>query len=265
MGGIVVRDARPDHAAALVAEAIQKGINYFDVAPDYGDAELKLGPALKPYRHKVFLACKTTRRDRKGAEQELNKSLKRLQTDHFDLYQLHGITDVQKDIKPALSKGGAIEAFIEARKQGIIRYIGLSAHSPHAALAAMRQFDFDTIMYPVNFVCHYNGNFESDVLAEAKKRNMGIIAIKALARQCWQKKDQQKRYPKCWYEPIDDPELARKALSWSFAQGINVVVPPGEQSLYKMAVEFAPHCQPLTGSDLSQLQQIAARFTPIFP
>ena len=265
MGGIVVMDTEPDNAAKVVAESVERGINYFDVAPIYGDAELKLGPALKPYRKKVFLACKTGCRDRKAAKEELNTSLKNLQTDYFDLYQLHGITDIEKDVKAALSKNGAIETFIEARKQGIIRYIGFSAHSPQAALAAMREFDFDTILYPINFVCHYNSNFETDVLIEAKKRNMGIIAIKAMAKQQWQENDKNRqRYSKCWYEPIDDTTLARKAISWSFAQGPAVVVPPAEESLYRMAVELVPQCRPPTSGELSELKQIAAKCEAIF-
>jgi len=137
-GGIVVKDAEPAHAAKVVGEAFGRGINYFDVAPTYGDAELKLGPALKPYRDKVFLACKTQKRDRAGAEKELRESLKRLQTNRFDLYQLHAITDVKEDVEAALGKGGAMEAIVEAKKQGLLRYIGFTAHSPEAALTAMR-------------------------------------------------------------------------------------------------------------------------------
>ena len=209
-GGMVLMNAEPEHAAKVVAEAVDAGINYFDVAPTYGDAEVKLGPALKPFRDRVFLACKTKERDRKGAEKELKQSLKRLQTNHFDLYQLHAITDVKEDVEAALGKGGAMEAILEARRAGLIRYIGFSAHSSEAALAAMREFDFDTTMYPINFVCHYNSNFEPAVIAEAKKREMGIIALKAMAKQRWQG---PRRYKKTWYEPIDERELAHKALS----------------------------------------------------
>ncbi|MHC4719207.1 MAG: aldo/keto reductase [Planctomycetota bacterium] len=262
-GGIVVTDAEPAHAAKVVAEAVEKGINYFDVAPQYGDAQEKLGPALKPYRDGVFLACKTLRRDREGAVQELHDSLKKLETDRFDLYQLHAITDVEKDVKAALAKGGAMEAILEARKQGLIRYIGFSAHSPQAALAAMREFDFDTIMYPVSFVCHYNSGFEVEVLAEAKKRNMGIIGIKAMAKQRWQgQKDE--RWPKCWYEPISEHELARKSLSWTLAQGAAVAIPPGEEKLWRLAVEVAPDCKKPTRDELSELEQIATACEPIF-
>jgi aryl-alcohol dehydrogenase-like predicted oxidoreductase len=260
-GGIVVKDAEPAHAAKAVGEAFARGINYFDVAPTYGDAELKLGPALKPYRDKVFLACKTQKRDRAGAEQELRESLQRLQTNRFDLYQLHAITDVKEDVEAALGKGGAMEAILEARRQGLVRYIGFSAHSAEAALAAMREFEFDTAMYPVNFVCHYKSGFETEVLAEAKGQGMGIIALKAIAKQRWRG---PKRYEKCWYEPIDERELARKALSWTLAQGVSVAIPPGEEELWRLAVELGPECGEPTGIELAELEQIASRCRAIF-
>lgn len=262
-GGIVVRDAEPEHAAKVVAEAVDKGINYFDVAPQYGDAQIKLGPALKPYRDKVFLACKTLKRDKKGAEEELRQSLKYLQTDHFDLYQLHAITDVEKDVKAALGAGGAMEAILEAKKQGLVRYIGFSAHSKEAALTAMREFDFDTAMYPISFVPHYKHDFDTEVLAEARKRKMGVIALKALAKQRWQG---PKRYPKTWYEPVDDRELALKALGWTLSQeGVSVAIPPGEESLWRLAVELAPICKPPTAEEISQLKDIANGCVAIFP
>ena len=263
-GGIVVMDEEPSHAAKVVSEAIEKGINYFDVAPSYGDAEIKLGPALKPYRDKVFLACKTGVWDKQGAKKELDASLKHLQTDHFDLYQLHAITDVENDVKAALGKGGAIETFLEAKKQGIIRYIGFSAHSPEAALFAMKEFDFDTVMYPISFVCHYQNGFDIEVVKEAKKRGMGIIALKATAKQRWQSQEDKKRYPKCWYEPIDDRELVRKALGLTLSDGVTVAIPPGEEKLWRMAVELGPSCKAPTTGELSELQQIASKCQSIF-
>ncbi|MHC4158934.1 MAG: aldo/keto reductase [Planctomycetota bacterium] len=263
-GGIVVMNAEPEHAARVVAEAVEKGINYFDVAPTYGDAEVKLGPALRPYRDKVLLACKTKKRDRKGAKEELHRSLKRLHTDRFDVYQLHAITDVEKDVKTALGKDGAMEAILEARKQGLVRHIGFTAHSPEAALTAMREFDFDTVMYPINFACHYNSGFEAEVLAEAKKRKMGIIAIKAMAKQRWQG-EKDERYRKCWYEPIGGRELARRALSWTLSQGVSTSVPPGEESLYRLAVEIASSCQKPTQDELSELKEIASKCVAVFP
>ena len=262
-GGIVVMDEEPSHAAEVVAEAVEKGINYFDVAPSYGDAEEKLGPALKPFRKDVFLACKTGKRDKAGAKEELDASLKKLETKRFDLYQLHAITDVEEDVKAALGKGGAMETILDARKAGVIRYIGFSAHSPEAALAAMREFDFDTVMYPVNFACHFNMGFETEVLAEAKKRGMGIIALKALAKQRWQSND-RRGYKKCWYEPVDERELARKALSWTLSQGVHVAIPPGEESLWRLGAELGPVCKAPTEQEILELRVAASGCKALF-
>jgi hypothetical protein len=122
-GGIVVRDASPEEASRQVRKAIDSGINYFDVAPSYGDAEIKLGPALEPYRKNVFLACKTGKRTKNEAVAELSQSLKNMRTDHFDLYQLHAVTSLD-DVSTILAPGGALEAFVEAKKSGKVRFLG---------------------------------------------------------------------------------------------------------------------------------------------
>ena len=257
-------NAEPEHAKEVVAEAVEKGINYFDVSPTYGDAELKLGPALKPFRDKCFLACKTIRRDRAGAKEELDNSLKNLETDHFDLYQLHAISDVENDVKAALAKDGAIQTFLDARKQGIIDLIGFSAHSPQAALAAMREFDFDTILYPVNFCCHFQGSFDQEVLVEAQRRNMGIFALKSMAKQKWQNDEDRKAYPKCWYEPISEPEIARLALCWTLSQGVTAAIPPGEEQLFRMALAIAATYKDLSADELSRLEKLSIDLQHIF-
>ena len=149
-GGMVVKDVTPKEAANFVAEAVDRGVNYFDVAPYYGNAQQRLGPALKPYRQKCFLACKTLERDAAGAAKELKESLKLLKTDYFDLYQLHALTDVE-EVEQAFGPGGAMETILKAKQDGKIRYIGFSAHSEEAAHAAMDRFDFDSILFPLSF------------------------------------------------------------------------------------------------------------------
>jgi aryl-alcohol dehydrogenase-like predicted oxidoreductase len=263
-GGIVVKNAEPEHARKVVAEAVEKGINYFDVAPSYGDSEMKLGPALQPFRKNCFLACKTQRRDKAGAKEELDNSLKNLKTDYFDLYQLHAISDVEKDVKAALSKDGAIQTFIEARKAGVIRYLGFSAHSDEAALTAMKEFDFDTILYPINFCTHYKGKFDQKVVAEAKKRKMGILALKAMALQRLQNKERKKQYPKCWYEPIAEQELARKALAWTLEQGVSAMVPPGEEKLFRIAMNLGPQLVKIDKNYDNELESLSAKLNPLF-
>jgi aryl-alcohol dehydrogenase-like predicted oxidoreductase len=264
-GGILVDAAEQQHANRLVAEAFEKGVNYFDVSPTYGDAELKLGPALEPYRKKVFLACKTGQRRREGASEELNESLKRLRTDYFDLYQLHSITDVKNDVDAVFAKGGAMEVFLEAKKQGRIRYLGFSAHSEEAALAAMDRYDFDSVLLPINFATFYKGNFGPRVIATAKSKGIAILALKSLARQQWPQGDTlRKQYPKCWYQPLAEREDARLALYFTLSQPITAAIPPGEESLFRMALDLALNFKPISTRDLEKVKQMAEFLNPIF-
>ena len=186
-GGMVVKDVTPKEAANFVAEAVDRGVNYFDVAPYYGNAQQRLGPALKPYREKCFLACKTLERDAAGAAKELKQSLKLLKTDHFDLYQLHALSDVE-EVEQAFGPGGAMETILKAKQDGKIRYIGFSAHSEEAAHAAMDRFDFDSILFPLSFPIWIKAKFGPSVYKRAKKAGMGIMALKAMAHQQWPKR-----------------------------------------------------------------------------
>jgi aryl-alcohol dehydrogenase-like predicted oxidoreductase len=264
-GGIVVMNAEQKQANQIVAEAVEKGVNYFDVAPSYGDAEIKLGPALKPYRKKVFLACKTGQRQREAAAAELKQSLQRLHTDHLDLYQLHGITDVKKDVDAAFAQGGAMEVFINARKSGQVRFLGFSAHSIEAALTAMDRFDFDSILFPINFACYYKGKFGSQVVAQAQSQGVARLALKTLARQQWPKDDpQRQKYSKCWYQPLTDPEEAKLGLKFTLSQPITAAIPPGEASLFRMALDLALKFEPISRSELNQLEKLSASLNPIF-
>jgi aryl-alcohol dehydrogenase-like predicted oxidoreductase len=263
-GGIVVMNAEPADAAKSVENAIESGINYFDVAPSYGDAELKLGEALEPFRKDVNLACKTHLRDAEGAKETLDQSLKNLKTDYFDVFQLHALTDVEKDVEAVFAKGGAMEVIQDAKKAGIIRNIGFSAHSPQAALAAMAKFDFDTILFPVNFNLHFVKSFELDVLKEARSRDMGILALKTLAKGKWPDEQARKKYPKCWYEPIDDAHIAELAINWTLNQGVSVAMSPGHQELLDLMLRVFDQPRMLSAAELNDLKSAAAKSDPIF-
>jgi len=261
-GGIVVMDATPQQATSRVAEAIDYGVNYFDVAPSYGDAEIKLGPALKPYRSKVFLACKTTERTKAGSQKELDQSLKRLQTDYFDLYQLHAVTTL-KDVDTIFEKDGALETFLAARKSGKIRFLGFSAHSVEAAMALMDRFDFDTILFPVNFATWYAGNFGPQVLAKAQQKKMGILALKAMARRPWPK-DAKNRISKCWYEPLSKKEDARMGLRFTLSHAVTAAIPPGNEDLFKMALGLGQQFKPLNSLEIEEIKEKGLAENPIF-
>lgn len=269
-GAIVVMGGDQKDANNRVSEAIDRGVNYFDVAPTYGkgEAQEKLGPALEPYRKNVFLACKTQKRDKAGAAEELRASLKEMRTDHFDLYQMHAIRDVEKDVERALAPGGAIEAFIEARDKGLVRFLGFSAHSVDAALRAIESGVFDTILYPTNFVCHYNGNFDQEPIAAAHEKGMGILALKSMARTDWAPglKREDRPVAKTWYEPLTDPAEAALALRWTLSQpGLTAAIPPGNEDLYRIALNVASVDRPLSRQEESALRQLAVGVTPIFP
>jgi predicted aldo/keto reductase-like oxidoreductase len=263
LGGLVLADESQETADQLVREAIDHGVNYFDVAPSYGDAEDRMGPALAPFRKNVFLACKTLKRDKAGVAAELHQSLQKLRTDHFDLYQLHALSKTQ-EVEQALGPGGAMETFVQAKKEGKIRFIGFSAHSAEAALLAMKQHDFDTILFPVNFVSFLKGNFGPQIIALAKEKKMGILALKALARQPWPAGAQRQDWPKCWYQPILDPEEAAFSFRFTLSQPVTAAVPPGDKRLFRKALELAHGFEPLRPDEEPRIQQIAAKLRPLF-
>ena len=266
MGGIVVKGAEQEHASRIVAEFVERGVTYFDVAPSYGDAELKLGPALEPYRKDVFLACKTGQRTRGGAQAELKSSLAHLRTDYFDLYQLHAVSDVAKDIDVVFAKGGAMETFIEAKKAGQVRHLGFSAHSVEAALAAMDRFDFDSILFPVNFATYEKGRFGPQIMEKAELKGLARLALKALALQKWPDAHSPDRqhYPNCWYQPITDPHQAELALRFTLSQSVTAALPPGDETLFRLALDLAPKFRPITGADMTELKALATDLNPVF-
>ena len=261
-GGVVVDGATAEEATRSVAWAIDAGINYFDVAPTYGNAEDMLGPALAPYREDVFLACKTQERTRDGALAELDRSLSKMQTDRFDLYQHHAVTKTA-DVETILGPGGAMEGFEAARKAGKVRFVGFSAHSVEAALALIDGYDFDSILFPVNFATWTAGDFGPQVLAEAQAKGMGILCLKALAKGPWPD-GAEKRYEKCWYEPLDQTAEADLALRFTLSHPVTAAIPPGDPGLFEMAVKLARGFTPVTSEEETELKRKAAAGTPLF-
>ena len=261
-GGIVVSQTEPAEAAQLVAEAVDRGVNYFDVAPTYGNAEERLGPALEPYRKTVFLACKSTQRSREGIGKEMQNSLEQLRTDHFDLYQLHGLS-TREDFEQAIGPDGALEALVEARQKGLVRHIGFSSHSVETALKLLDYFPFDSVLFPINWTEYFQAGFGPQVVARAEEKGVARLALKGLAYGKFPE-EKEKVYKKCWYEPIDDPELAALALRFTLSQPITAAIPPGEAKLFRMALEIAERFSPITEEETDQLRQRSEQATPFF-
>jgi len=262
-GGIVVSGEEPESAKRLVAQAVERGINYFDVAPTYGNAEERLGPALEPYRDSVFLACKTGKRTKDGAASELHASLERLRTDHFDLYQFHGLRTLE-EVEEILGPGGAMETFLDARERGLIRYIGFSAHTEEAAVAMMDRFAVDAVLFPFNWVCWHQARFGPRVLATAQEKGVGALAIKALAKRPW-KEGEERTWPKCWYAPVDDPDEASLALRFTLSKPIAAAVCPSHAELLWWACDAADAFEPLTEEETLVVARRTEGLDTIFP
>ncbi len=261
-GGVSIMDEEQEFANKLVAEVIDRGINYFDVAPSYGNAEERLGPALRGKREKIFLACKTQERTKDGAWRELHESLKRLETDYFDLYQLHAMT-TEEDFEKAMGPNGAMETFLKAKEEGIIRYIGFSAHSVKIALKLLDAFNFDSILFPMNWVLYFNEDFGPQVVERAREKGTSILAIKPFAKTLVSE-GQESPYNKCWYIPVDDKDLAELALRFTLSQPIVSAIPPGEYKFLMWALEIAENFKSITGEEIKYLREKAKDIVPIF-
>jgi predicted aldo/keto reductase-like oxidoreductase len=218
---------------------------------------------LEPYRDGVFLACKTGKRTAQEAEQELHQSLERLRTDHLDLYQLHAVK-TDEDVRTILGPGGALETFVKARDQGLVRYLGFSAHSEEAALALIEAFDFDTILFPFNWACWLKNGFGPQVLEAATGQDMGVLALKTLAKRRW-KDEEQRRWSKTWYSPVDTFEEAKQAFRFTFTRPITAGTSPGHFELLNWMCDAAEQFTPLRPDEEAELARKAQDLEPIFP
>jgi aryl-alcohol dehydrogenase-like predicted oxidoreductase len=263
-GGIVVMNEDTGHSNNIVAEAVDRGVNYFDVAPSYGNAQERLGPALAPYRKNCFLACKTEGRTKDASRKQLEESLRLLKTDHVDLYQFHGLTKMI-DLDQVLGPGGAMETMEAAKKEGKIRYIGFSVHSAETALAAMNRYNFDTVLFPVNFVLFSQASFGPQILTCAQEKGMGILALKAMAKTVWSADQKQSHpEPKCWYQPASFPEEASLGLRWTLGHPVTAALPPGDEKYFRLAMDVAQNYRPLEQHEEQALLARATGVEPIF-
>ena len=263
-GALVFVDEGPEFARDTVARAIDAGVNYFDMGPRYGggEAEERGGPAIEPYRNRIFLAEKTGERTKDEAAAELRRSLKRMRTDHFDLYQFHGVRTIE-EVEKIVGPSGALEAFVEARDEGLVRYLGFSAHTQEAALALMDQYEFDSILFPVNQVTWYQGHFGPAVLAKAQEKGMGILALKALAKKPWPDGKKEK-WTKAWYSPVDTYEEARTALRWTLSRPVTACVSPSHAELLWWMIDAEKEMTPLRSEDEEVIARSTEGITPIF-
>jgi len=205
-----------DRADRVLDLLLEHGVNHIDTAASYGDAELRIGPWLKRHRQKFFLATKTEHRDYDGARDSIHRSLDRMQTDHVDLIQLHNLVE-EDEWQQALGPGGALEAAIEARAAGLVRFIGVTGHGTRIAgmhLRSLERFAFDAVLLPYNYTMMANPSYAADfekVDEVCRTRGVALQTIKAVARRRWQNDDVPHF---SWYEPLRDRDAVQRHVRW---------------------------------------------------
>jgi len=261
--GLALNQLDQEQSTAGVHKAFEQGINHFDVAPAYGNAEIKMGPALEGIdRSKIFLSCKTKMRDKDGARQELERSLTRLKTDHFDLYQMHHIR-TPEEVRTALGPGGAIETFLKAKEEGKIRHIGFSAHTTKGALEMMKGFAFDSVMFPISYCDYFEWGFGKAVLEMAQEKGVAVLAMKAIYAGAWP--DPKKRARQWWYRPLEKDDEILMALRFALSQpGVVTTVPVSYLDLVDKCIAAARDYQPVTEAELTKLRALAAGCGSVF-
>lgn len=263
-----------DVADASVAEALDAGINHFDVAADYGDAEVKLGASIPEIRDRIFLATKTGRRDRESAWAEINRSLERLRTDHVDLIQLHAVCDPD-ELDRATGTGSALEAAIRARDEGMANAIGITGHghqAPATHLEALRRFSFDTVLTPWNYVLATDSRYRDDfdrLAAETVRQDVGLMVIKAAARRNWTEwpsaDGSDPRTHTTWYEPLTEQSTIDAAVAWVLSRSeITGMATPSDVRLLARIVQAERDRGGWTPSDIANVLDATENYSSPF-
>ena len=222
--------------------------------------EEQLGNSLVPYRPSVYLACKTSKRDRACAEADMRNSMKLLHTEHFDVYQLHGISSMD-DVDRAFGPGGVMELMRYLKQKGIAAHTGFTAHSEDAALRMTELYDFDTVLFPFNWFMHMEHGMGARLLKAARARGMGLLCMKAFIERRWDSDTERAAspFPKSWCKPIDIEEDAfgLAAMRYSLALGVDTLSPPGNFDSFRFAVEHADLCLrvPFSEKDKALLEE----------
>jgi aryl-alcohol dehydrogenase-like predicted oxidoreductase len=264
-GGFALSRATQKEADAAIEIALKAGINHVDVSPIYGQAEERLGSWFGRHGNSFFLGCKTAERSKAGAWEGLKRSLETLKVDHFDLFQFH-MVDNPVELNTILSPGGALEAVLEAKKQGLVSFIGITGHHPPLHNEALRRFDFDTVMFPLNRVhaAHFSGwNDWRPLLKIAKQKDAGVLAIKVVAKRLWEDADESSHRYNTWYEPFDKGIEIEKCYQYTLSQKITSAVTPGEAQLWPAIIQAAEQFRPLPRKEQLQLISEVAKYPPL--
>lgn len=268
IGGCGLGYIDQDEGDSAVKLAMSHGINMIDVAPSYGKAEIRLNPWVQKHRNKFFLAVKTLKRTKRGAWRQLNRSLQRLSTTYFDLYQFHAVSSME-ELDQILGEDGAMEAFKEAKETGLIKHIGITGHNDLTVLKKALELsdDFDTVLLPVYVAALVNPNPVNDfkkILQIARDKNIGVTAIKAISKRRWK----GSAIYKTWYEPLNDQELIDHAVWFTLSQeGVTTYALPCDVKLWPLILDAVRRYRKLNDEEQQRIVNMAIKneFQPLFP
>jgi aryl-alcohol dehydrogenase-like predicted oxidoreductase len=267
-GAAALSEVDQDVADASVRLALDAGINHFDVAASYGDAELRLGPWMPDIRDRIFLATKTGLRDRDDAWAQINRSLERLQTDHVDLIQVHAVGDLE-DLDLVTGPGGSLQAVVRARDEGLAGAVGITGHghqAPATHLEALRRFPFDTVLSPINYVLSQDPTYLADyqaLVAEVQAQDAGLMIIKSVSRRNWP--EQATHDYSTWYEPFDDQERIDAAVAWVLSRPeVTGIATPGDVRLLPLVIEAERRLPEISLADAEQVLARAGDYSSPF-
>ena len=255
-----------EDADRVMEQVIAAGVNHIDVAPSYGQAEERIGPWMKRERERFFLGCKTMERTSEGAWNELQQSLNRLQTKSFDLYQCHAITKME-ELDAVTMKGGALEAFEKARREGLIQYIGITGHgvnAPEIYLEALRRYDFDSVLFPLNFVQMANPEFHrhaKELISVCRSKDVGTMVIKSVTKGPWGDKQHTAT---TWYEPFDEMEIIQKAVNFALSYEITGLCTAGDVHILPMMIQACENYMELNHDQMEEMIESGKKYEPLF-
>lgn len=265
-GAAAFYETTPKVVDKVMEQVISAEINHIDVAPGYGKAEKLLGPWLEKEVKRFFVGCKTQERTKEKAASEMRRSLEKLRVDKFDLFQLHAVTTME-ELDQVTRPGGALEAIVEARSEGLTKYIGITGHGndvPAVFLEALQRFDFDTVLFPINFVQfaipEYRRNAEQ-LLRVCREREVGSMIIKSIAQRPWG--ERSKTYT-TWYQPFDSPQEIQKGVNFALSQDVTGLCTPADVEILQTFLDACEHYTSMGSEQQEELIAQAKAFETIF-
>src|SRR5690349_12093893 len=265
-GAAGLSEVSQEVADKAMEQIIEAGVNHIDVARSYGEAEVRIGPWMRRERGRFFLGSKTGERTREGAWKQLQETLQRLQTDSLDLYQCHAITSME-ELDAVTMKGGALEAFVEAREKGLTKYLGITGHgvnAPQIYLEALRRFDFDSILFPLNFVQMGNPEYRKyaeELIAECKAKDVGTMVIKTITKAPW---GERQHTATTWYEPFDKMDEIQKGVNFALSYEVTGLCTAGDTRILPMVLEACENFSPLSQEGIEEMIKSGEQYEPLF-